>query len=114
MSTNVRFFPGRNGSSNPFGSCNGTRLLVPNGWITGSGDVLASTLSKVFYRIDTAGGQSGAPIFEPDRFASTGCNGACALGIHAYGVGGGSTVNSGTRINASVLAFLNAARAAAP
>ena len=162
-STNVRFFPARNGSSNPYGSCTARTLFVPGAWLTfgndvndyaafklncnigatvgsfgihnlgvinglsvvitgypgdkpsgtswsGSGDVISSSSTKVRYRIDTAGGQSGSPIFEPDRLSSTGCNGACAIGIHAYGVSSGT--NSGTRINATVLGFLNSARAA--
>ena len=45
---------------------------------------------KVFYEIDTAGGQSGSAVY---RIA----NGARhAVGIHAYG---GASVNSATRIN---------------
>ena len=164
FSTNVRFFPGRNAASNPFGSCSATSLFVPALWVTGgadvndygafklncnvgnttgsfgihnlpainglsvaitgypgdkpsgtswsgSGDVASSAAQKVFYRIDTAGGQSGSPVFEPDRVGA-GCVGVCALGIHAYGVSGGN--NSGTRINATVLAFLNSAKAATP
>ena len=48
---------------------------------------------KVFYELDTAGGQSGSAVY---RFA----NGArYAVGIHAYG---GVTSNSGTRINRPV------------
>lgn len=31
-STNVKFYPGRNGSSNPYGSCSATRLFTVNGW----------------------------------------------------------------------------------
>lgn len=59
---------------------------------------------KVFYKIDTAGGQSGSPIYGK---LSNVCQ-PCAFGIHAYGTGiapfGES--NSGTRVNASVLANL--------
>ncbi len=74
---------------------------------SGSGLVIASTAGKVRYVIDTAGGMSGSPVFQPDRTGSL-CTGPCALGIHAYGTQNGS--NSGTRINSTVLALLNAAR----
>ncbi len=164
FSTNIVFFPARDATSNPFGSCTARTLFVPTAWRTGgsdlndygafklncnvgattgffgihnlnainglsvdisgypgdkpsgtawsgSGDVISSLPAplKVRYRIDTAGGQSGSPIFEPDRVGS-GCQGPCAIGIHAYGVLNGT--NSGTRINSVVLAFLNAARTA--
>lgn len=51
------------------------------------------TTRKVFYDIDTAGGQSGSAVY---RFWNGGRYG---LAIHAYG---GTTVNSGTRINSAV------------
>ncbi len=57
---------------------------------------------KVFYDIDTAGGQSGAAVYRiinGQRFA---------IAVHAYG---GATTNSGTRINGEVFANLNAWRA---
>lgn len=161
FSTNIRFFPARNGAINPFGFCSGRLSVVPGAWVatgldihdygafklncnvgvvtgffglvnlpvinglsvaitgypgdkpsgtswSGSGDVIASAAQKVGYRIDTAGGQSGSPVFEPDRVGA-GCVGPCAIGIHAYGVSGG--LNSGTRINAIVLAFLFSVRA---
>lgn len=57
---------------------------------------------KVFYDIDTAGGQSGAPVWrviDDKRFA---------IAVHAYG---GSTANSGTRITAAVHANLVAWKA---
>lgn len=31
-STNVRFYPGRNGASNPYGSCSATKLFTVTGW----------------------------------------------------------------------------------
>jgi glutamyl endopeptidase len=52
---------------------------------------------KVFYDIDTMGGQSGAPVWRViggQRFA---------IAVHAYG---GATANSGTRITAGVNANL--------
>lgn len=48
---------------------------------------------KVFYELDTAGGQSGSAVY---RFVG---NDRYAVGIHAYG---GTTSNSGTRINIPV------------
>lgn len=57
---------------------------------------------KVFYDIDTAGGQSGAPVYRiinGSRFA---------VAVHAYG---GATTNSGTRITAAVHANLVAWKA---
>ena len=53
---------------------------------------------KVFYAADTAGGQSGAPVYifhEGQRVA---------VAIHAYG---GMTANSGTRVSSQVFANLN-------
>jgi V8-like Glu-specific endopeptidase len=57
---------------------------------------------KVFYDIDTMGGQSGAPVWRiinGRRFA---------IAVHAYG---GATANSGTRITAAVHANLVAWKA---
>jgi glutamyl endopeptidase len=51
---------------------------------------------KVFYDIDTMGGQSGSAVYQiinGDRYA---------VAIHAYGIGGDATVNSGTRITNAV------------
>ncbi|MEZ5596748.1 MAG: trypsin-like peptidase domain-containing protein [Pseudomonadales bacterium] len=74
---------------------------------SGSGFVVSSTGGKVRYLIDTAGGMSGSPVFQPDRTGSL-CTGPCAVGIHTYGTQNGT--NSGTRINTAVLSFLTAAR----
>jgi V8-like Glu-specific endopeptidase len=54
---------------------------------------------KVFYDVDTVGGQSGAPVWRVigDQ--------RIAIAVHAYG---GATANSGTRITAAVNANLNA------
>ncbi|GAA4919227.1 glutamyl endopeptidase [Stackebrandtia albiflava] len=56
-----------------------------------------TTTRKVYYQNDTYNCQSGSPVYSYSR---SGC-GACALGIHAYGTGGGS-YNSGTRITEAV------------
>ncbi len=53
------------------------------------------TTTRVFYDIDTFGGQSGSPIWE-----DTAENGVVAVGIHTTG---GLSSNSGTRINNDVI-----------
>jgi V8-like Glu-specific endopeptidase len=78
----------------------------PNGtqWYHGRGIASVNAL-KVFYDIDTAGGQSGSAVYrtiDGQRYA---------IAIHAYGVGGSSTTNSGTRITAPVHSNLLAWRA---
>jgi V8-like Glu-specific endopeptidase len=64
--------------------------------------VASVTSQKVFYDIDTAGGQSGGPVF---RVLPNGNR--MGIAIHAYG---GAVNNSGTRINNQVLNNLNAWR----
>jgi len=51
--------------------------------------------TRLFYDIDTFGGQSGSPIWEDTQE-----NGVVAIGIHTTG---GITSNSGTRINDDVI-----------
>ena len=53
------------------------------------------TTTRLFYDIDTFGGQSGSPIWE-----DTAENGVVAVGIHTNG---GVTSNSGTRITDEVI-----------
>ena len=60
--------------------------------------VASITGTKLFYDIDTAGGQSGAAVYQID---STGAR--IAVAVHAYG---GAVTNSGTRISAPVFANL--------
>ena len=52
---------------------------------------------KVYYEADTAGGQSGAPVFRIVDDARIG------VAVHAYG---GTTANSGTRINDEVYGWI--------
>lgn len=155
-STNVRFYPGRNGASSPYGSCTSKRLNSVNGWVSsandqydygsvklnctvgnttgwlgrwwttasqanlpimivgypgdkpsstqwgGAGRVALSETRKTRYAVDTAGGQSGAPVIQAD--GSGVCQGDCGIAIHAYGESGGN--NSGTRITETVNANL--------
>jgi glutamyl endopeptidase len=68
----------------------------------------AVTAQQLFYRNDTAGGQSGSPLF---RVTASGCT--CAIGIHAYGLHGSSphsTNNHGTRVNSTVSSFFSLMR----
>lgn len=151
-STNVKFYPARNGASSPYGSCTGTRLHSVSGWTSsandeydygavrlncsigtstgwlgrwwttasqvnlpivivgypgdkpsstqwgGAGRVALSETRKTRYAIDTAGGQSGAPVIQAD--GSGVCEGDCGIAIHAYAASGGN--NSGTRITQTV------------
>jgi glutamyl endopeptidase len=55
--------------------------------------IASVTSHKVYYDIDTAGGQSGSAVYRIKN------GGRYAFAIHAYG---GTTVNSGTRINTPV------------
>lgn len=66
---------------------------------SGSGDIEVSETYKTRYKIDTAGGQSGGPVFQTDREGSY-CTGPCVNTIHAYGLSAGR--NSGTRIRQAV------------
>ncbi|MEJ7583808.1 MAG: serine protease [Acidimicrobiales bacterium] len=54
---------------------------------------------QLFYQIDTAGGQSGSPVWKPNQ--PNLCSGGCAMAIHAYGLHGAAphgTNNHGSRI----------------
>ncbi len=56
--------------------------------------VASVSASKVFYDIDTAGGQSGAAVYRIDNNGKR-----IGIAVHAYG---GPTTNSGTRISTPV------------
>ena len=62
---------------------------------TMSGVIGITAERRLHYSMDTAGGQSGAPVWTDEH---PNCSGPCGRAIHAYGVGGGDTNNSGTRI----------------
>jgi glutamyl endopeptidase len=63
--------------------------------------ILRVTSRRLFYDVDTMGGQSGAPVWIDEG------NGPVVVGIHAYGVGGaahlGLEANSAPRIDTAVL-----------
>lgn len=75
----------------------------------GGGDIVDDEGRRTRYAVDTADGQSGAPVIEADRGPSRAdCWGTCAVAIHAYGAQDGS--NSGTRISFAVARILSAWR----
>jgi len=61
--------------------------------------IASVTPRKVFYDIDTAGGQSGAAVYRIDNTGNR-----TAFGIHAYG---GASTNSATRISTPAYQNLN-------
>jgi glutamyl endopeptidase len=67
----------------------------------GAGRVAASESRKTRYFVDTAGGQSGAPVIQADGTGPGGCEGDCSIAIHAYGADGLGR-NSATRITEAV------------
>ncbi len=72
---------------------------------TMKGKILKVAKTRLFYQIDTFGGQSGSPHYGK---WSKSCN-PCAFGIHTYGVGGNWTMNSSTRITQNIFNFLQSA-----
>lgn len=73
----------------------------PEATMWGMTDLLKRTwMRRMFYEIDTAGGQSGAPVYHS---YSTECD-PCSVAVHAYGVGSDpfGQYNSGTRITSGV------------
>jgi glutamyl endopeptidase len=148
--TNVRVYPGRSGSSTPYGSCTALRLHSVTGWTSSRnrdydygaiklncsvgnttgwfgyrwqsaslngqptyiagypGDKAYGTMWRhndqvritytrsLRYANDTAGGQSGSPVWN----AEASCN-PCSVAIHAYGVDS-TSYNGGTRITQEV------------
>lgn len=67
-----------------------------------NGKVASCNANKVYYSIDTEGGQSGSPVY---WYNST--YGYQGIAIHAYG---GSSNNSGTRITQSLFDFFTSFR----
>jgi V8-like Glu-specific endopeptidase len=60
------------------------------------------TPTRIFYEADTYAGQSGAPTW-----ILTDSGEHQVIGIHSYGVGGGFTLNSATRITAEIFNTIN-------
>jgi glutamyl endopeptidase len=78
----------------------------PYGTMWWDGDTAYSqTANKMWYWVDTFGGQSGSPVY---RYSSSGpCVGYCVIGIHTNGVVGTNPANSGTRFRPEVMDFIN-------
>lgn len=90
------------------GSLNGMRTIITGFpgdkeltmWRS-KGRVKVTQRRRVFYKNDTTGGMSGSPVYRWRK----GCDGFCAMAIHAYGTYNGppySTNNHGTRITRAV------------
>lgn len=69
---------------------------------TMSGEIETVNNTRFFYSIDTFGGQSGSPAYGKN---GKDCN-PCVFGVHTYGVGGGWTTNSATRITTKAYNFI--------
>jgi glutamyl endopeptidase len=69
--------------------------------------IRAQDARRIFYKADTFGGESGAPVWIPQ-----GACDPCGIAIHAYGNGGPeepfTSNNHGTKINAGVFKHLKA------
>ena len=64
-----------------------------------AGTIHHSTTRQVFYPMDTAGGQSGSPVW---KWNPSVCRGPCGFAIHTYSAEGNPPNNGGTRITASI------------
>lgn len=62
------------------------------------GTIEESLPRQLHYSMDTAGGQSGAPV------SQEGCGAYCGIAVHTYGVYGGYDTNRGTRITEGAFA----------
>ncbi|MBI4675561.1 MAG: serine protease [Chloroflexi bacterium] len=99
------FFPGRAAA---VGGYPGDKINEQaNTQWTMQGQISNAQPRRLFYPMDTYAGQSGAPLY--GRWNNR-CN-PCGFGIHTYGVGGGWTENSATRITDRVFNFFQSASA---
>jgi glutamyl endopeptidase len=80
----------------------------PYGTMWWDGDYTYSqTANKLWYWVDSAGGQSGSPVYHYDSVSPGLCGGWCVTGIHTNGVAGANPANSGTRFRPEVMSFIN-------
>lgn len=80
----------------------------PYGTMWWDGDSTYSyTANKLWYWIDTAGGQSGSPVYHYNSVSPGLCGGWCVTAIHTNGVAGSNPTNSGTRLRPDVMSFIN-------
>jgi glutamyl endopeptidase len=68
-------------------------------WQHAGRSVLTTQDRRLFYDNDTAGCQSGSPVYQNRAAGSPFCGGWCAMAIHTTG---GTSANGGTRITESV------------
>lgn len=71
------------------------------------GVVYPSSTTVLHYPMDTAGGQSGSPVF---NWHQPSC-GACSAGVHAYGAWGDPPMNSGPLLTADRISTILAVAA---
>lgn len=80
----------------------------PFGTMWWDGDnTYSQTANKLWYWIDTAGGQSGSPVYHSNSTTPGLCSGWCVTAIHTNGVAGTNPANSGTRFRPDVMSFIN-------
>lgn len=73
-----------------------------------AGLIQRSSINTLHYPMDTAGGQSGSPLFKWNRPS---CGGPCSAGVHAYGAFGSPPTNSGPRLTAGRIGTITAVAA---
>jgi V8-like Glu-specific endopeptidase len=95
-------FPGK--PVHVFGYPNDEKQQQPNPSLIGEvGYLDRADKSQLYYKVDTGGGQSGAPLFIWDSTSSH----ALSVGIHNYG-SDRRAINYATRITADIVSRLNA------
>ncbi len=103
--TKIVFYPGKNGTSNPFGSYKVSKIYVKSQYkkaIKNDDEVNAEkydyAILKLAKGMDSTGGQSGSPIYKTN-------NGKYyVIGIHTRGL---SSRNIGRYIDKDVYNFIN-------
>jgi glutamyl endopeptidase len=75
-------------------------------WWAG-GTIAAQTATRLSYWIETADGQSGAPVYHWDSVTPGLCGGWCVTGIATNGAAFPGATNSGIRFNPDVMSFIN-------
>jgi glutamyl endopeptidase len=68
-------------------------------WRHAGRTVMTTQVRRIFYDNDTAGCQSGSPVYQNRAAGSAFCVGWCVMAIHTTG---GTTSNGATRITESV------------
>lgn len=68
-----------------------------------SNRILKTSAAKIYYDVDTEGGQSGSPVWIYEEGSVT----PTVIGIHSYGTGKATLGNSGVRVTSEVVDFFN-------